>query len=186
MNSGWLVSDAWNLSATDWKYWTLPCARKPRFARSCVYTKEYRIITQDDWNLCGRVHTEMFIWASIGYSWKEISAILCELSDLPSLFWMKKSRLRSSACWNFYRVCWRPQIFSCLLRWAKKCFNQFQGFNINFMLIEELRQAANNCFGYHHQLNVHFLPRLNKGMDGCFPTALGRQSTFSNILGPLI
>ena len=39
----------------------------------------------------------------------------------------------------------------------------------------------------HHQLNVHFLPRLNKGMDGCFPTALGRQSsTFSNILGPLV
>ena len=39
---------------------------------------------------------------------------------------------------------------------------------------------------HHHQLNVHFLPRLIKGVDGCFPTALGRQSTFSNILGPLI
>ena len=39
---------------------------------------------------------------------------------------------------------------------------------------------------HHHQLNVHFLPRLIKGMDGCFPTALGRQSTFSNILGPLV
>ena len=24
---------------------------------------------------------------------------------------------------------------------------------------------------HHHQLNVHFLPRLIKGMDGCFPTA---------------
>ena len=33
---------------------------------------------------------------------------------------------------------------------------------------------------HHHQLNVHFLPRLIKGMDGCFPTALGTQSTFSN------
>ena len=30
---------------------------------------------------------------------------------------------------------------------------------------------------HHHQLNVHFLPRSTKGMDGCFPTALGRQST---------
>ena len=39
---------------------------------------------------------------------------------------------------------------------------------------------------HHHQLNVHFLPRLIKGMDGCFPTALGRPSTFSNILGPLV
>ena len=39
---------------------------------------------------------------------------------------------------------------------------------------------------HHHQLNVHFLPRLIKGMDGCFPIALGRQSTFSNILGPLV
>ena len=30
------------------------------------------------------------------------------------------------------------------------------------------------CFDrphHHHQLNVHFLPRLIKGMDGCFPTA---------------
>ena len=43
----------------------------------------------------------------------------------------------------------------------------------------------NNCH-HHHQLNVHFLPRLIKGMDGCFPTAFGRQSTFSNILGPLV
>ena len=34
---------------------------------------------------------------------------------------------------------------------------------------------------HHHQLNVQFLPRLIKGMDGCFPIALGRQSTFSNI-----
>ena len=24
---------------------------------------------------------------------------------------------------------------------------------------------------HHHQLNVHFHPRLNTGMDGCFPTA---------------
>ena len=36
-------------------------------------------------------------------------------------------------------------------------------------------------FHHHHQLNVHFLPILIKGMDGCFPTALGRQSTFSNL-----
>ena len=35
---------------------------------------------------------------------------------------------------------------------------------------------------HHHQRTVHFLPRLIKGMDGCFSTALGRQSTFSNIL----
>ena len=35
---------------------------------------------------------------------------------------------------------------------------------------------------HHHQLNVDFIPRLIKGMDSCFPTALGRQSTFSNIL----
>ena len=39
---------------------------------------------------------------------------------------------------------------------------------------------------HHHQLNVHFLPRSIKGMDGCFPTALGKQSTFSNILGPFV
>ena len=39
---------------------------------------------------------------------------------------------------------------------------------------------------HHHWSNVHFLPRLIKGMDGCFPTALGRQSTFSKILGPLV
>ena len=31
---------------------------------------------------------------------------------------------------------------------------------------------------HHHQFNVLFLSRLIKGMDGCFPTALG-----SNILG---
>ena len=35
---------------------------------------------------------------------------------------------------------------------------------------------------HHHQLNVHFLPRLIKGIYGCFPTALGRQSTLNNIL----
>ena len=34
---------------------------------------------------------------------------------------------------------------------------------------------------HHHQLNVHFLPRLIEGMDGCFPTASGRKSIFSNI-----
>ena len=28
----------------------------------------------------------------------------------------------------------------------------------------------------------YFLPKIILGMDGCFPTALGRQSTFSNIL----
>ena len=42
------------------------------------------------------------------------------------------------------------------------------------------------CHPHHHQLNVHFLPRSIKGMDGCFPTALSRQSTYSNILGPLV
>ena len=30
---------------------------------------------------------------------------------------------------------------------------------------------------HHHHLNVHVLPRSIKSMDGCFPTALGRQST---------
>ena len=46
---------------------------------------------------------------------------------------------------------------------------------------------APKSFTYHrHQLNILFLPRLIKGMDGCFPTALGRQSTFSNNLGPLV
>ena len=35
---------------------------------------------------------------------------------------------------------------------------------------------------HHHRLNVHFLPRLIKGLDSCFPTALGRQSTFSKIM----
>ena len=39
---------------------------------------------------------------------------------------------------------------------------------------------------HHHQFNVHFLPRWIKGMGGCFPTALGRQSTFSNILGDFL
>ena len=34
----------------------------------------------------------------------------------------------------------------------------------------------------HHQLNVHLLPRLIKGMNGCFPTAKGRQPTLSNTL----
>ena len=29
-------------------------------------------------------------------------------------------------------------------------------------------------------------PRLIKGMDGCFPTALGRQTTLGNIMGPLV
>ena len=28
---------------------------------------------------------------------------------------------------------------------------------------------------HHHQFNVHFLPRSIKGMDGCFPSALGRH-----------
>jgi hypothetical protein len=28
---------------------------------------------------------------------------------------------------------------------------------------------------HHHQLNVYFLPRSIKGMDGCFPTASGNQ-----------
>ena len=30
-------------------------------------------------------------------------------------------------------------------------------------------------YHHHHQLNVHFLPKLIKGMNGCLPTALGRQ-----------
>ena len=32
---------------------------------------------------------------------------------------------------------------------------------------------------YHH-LNAHFLPRLIRGIDGCFPTAQGRQLTLSS------
>ena len=39
---------------------------------------------------------------------------------------------------------------------------------------------------HHHRFNIHSLPRLIKSMDGCFPTAIGRQSTFSNILGSLV
>ena len=38
------------------------------------------------------------------------------------------------------------------------------------------KQVTYSCH-HHHQLNVHFLPRSIKSMDGCFPTALGRQST---------
>ena len=49
----------------------------------------------------------------------------------------------------------------------------------------EHRDGLKNSGHHDHQLNIHFLPRLIKGMDGCFPTTLGRQSTFSNILGPL-
>ena len=33
---------------------------------------------------------------------------------------------------------------------------------------------------HHNNLNVHFLPRLIKGMDGCFLTAYGSQPTSSN------
>ena len=50
---------------------------------------------------------------------------------------------------------------------------------------QHISPALKNYY-HHHRLNVHFLPRLIKGMDGCFPTALGRQSTFSNISGPLV
>ena len=35
---------------------------------------------------------------------------------------------------------------------------------------------------HHQQLNVYFLPRLIKEMDGCFPTTLGRQYTFSKVI----
>ena len=48
-------------------------------------------------------------------------------------------------------------------------------------------RRVNDSYHYHHhhhQFNIHFLLRWIKGMDGCFPKALGRQSTFSNILGP--
>ena len=30
---------------------------------------------------------------------------------------------------------------------------------------------------HHYHLSVHFLPRFIKGIDGCFPTAYGRQLT---------
>ena len=52
--------------------------------------------------------------------------------------------------------------------------------------ILELCSATSSGIIWYHQFNIPFLPRLIKGMDGCFPTALGRQSTFSNILGPLM
>ena len=45
--------------------------------------------------------------------------------------------------------------------------------------------TAHHHYHHHHQLIFHFLPRSIKVMDGCFPTALGRQSTISNISGPL-
>ena len=31
--------------------------------------------------------------------------------------------------------------------------------------------SAHGKIYHHHQFNVHFLPRLIKGMDGCFPTS---------------
>ena len=55
-----------------------------------------------------------------------------------------------------------------------------------WMASKAIFQTHSSHHHHHHQLNVHFLPRLIKSMDGCFPTALGRQPTFSNILGPLI
>ena len=36
---------------------------------------------------------------------------------------------------------------------------------------------------HHHQLNIHILPSLIKSMNGCFPTVIGRQSTFSRHFG---
>ena len=39
---------------------------------------------------------------------------------------------------------------------------------------------------HHHQFKRPHSSKINQGMDGCFPTALGRQSTFSNFLGPLV
>ena len=36
-------------------------------------------------------------------------------------------------------------------------------------------------FHHHHQFNVHVIPRLIKGMDGCFPTAYGRQPAFNDL-----
>ena len=53
---------------------------------------------------------------------------------------------------------------------------------IIFIKLDYVRYHQKN----HHQLKVHFLPRLIKGIASCFLTALGRQSTFSNILGPLV
>ena len=59
--------------------------------------------------------------------------------------------------------------------------------NVAMVCRNQLNRSAKFMdFHHHHRLNIHFLPRLIKGMDGCFPTALSRQSTFSNILGPLV
>ena len=52
------------------------------------------------------------------------------------------------------------------------------GFNTYIILISHIRLWIYYHHHHHpHQLNVHFLPRSIKGLDGCFPTALGRQST---------
>ena len=67
----------------------------------------------------------------------------------------------------------RPQIEPCI------------GVRIKMLLLLWQDGSSDNLsyhHHHHHQINVHFLPRLIKGMDGCFPTASGRQSTFSNIL----
>ena len=50
-----------------------------------------------------------------------------------------------------------------------------------FLFYSEQIKIESLRHDHHHQLNVHFLPRSIKGMDGCFPIALGRQSTFNNI-----
>ena len=39
--------------------------------------------------------------------------------------------------------------------------------NCTYLLVERTEQYHH----HHHQLNVQFLPKLIKGMDGCFPTA---------------
>ena len=41
----------------------------------------------------------------------------------------------------------------------------------------EIDVKSVNKFIHHHHHNVNILPRLIEGIDGCFPTALGKQST---------
>ena len=60
--------------------------------------------------------------------------------------------------------------------------------DVNTFLIEVSPNRSSIVSDHHHQLYVHFLPILIKGMKSCFPMPLGKQPTFSDtsILGPLV
>ena len=69
----------------------------------------------------------------------------------------------------------RYRVWSCLRSrpWRK----------LSWLVLVSLKASTSDIFTclvlYHHNLNIHFLPRLILGMDGCFPTAHGRQPTVS-------